>query len=173
MPTLARLIAVTVGLLLVVGAAVFLFLRSPVASDGLYRMATAVGVDAAPPERHVVPEDFRGWVVVHFAVEGAPPLREEDGALIIEYPASGRLDTSTPAPEGEGLLQRGYYRITPDGLVPLSRATDIWGEFSHHNFHDEGSAESGRSAGFFVGTMSEFRATEWPVEHRRPVAAEE
>ncbi len=113
MPTLARLIAVMVGLLLVVGAAVFLFLRSPVASDGLHRMATAVGLDAAPPERHVVPENFHGWVVVHFAVEGAPPLREEDGALIIEYPASGRLDTSTPAPEGEGLLQRGYYRKTP------------------------------------------------------------
>lgn len=185
MPTLARLIAVMVGLLLVVGAAVFLFLRSPVASDGLYRMATAVGVDAAPPERHVVPEDFQGWVVVHFAVEGAPPLREEDGALIIEYPASGRLDTSTPAPEGEGLLQRGYYRKTPDGLTPLSRATDIWGEFSHRQFRNDHSEvarrlsrgeqveDTGRSTGFFVGTMTEFRATEWPVEHRNPVGIDQ
>lgn len=185
MPTLARLIAVMVGLFLVVVAAVFLFLRSPVSSDGLHRMAIAVGVDAAPPERHVVPEDFQGWVVVHFAVEGAPPLREEDGALIIEYPASGRLDTSTPAPEGEGLLQRGYYRKTPDGLTPLSRATDIWGEFSHRQFRDDHSEiarrlsrgeqveDAGRSTGFFVGTLREYRANERPVEHRRPVAADE
>ena len=82
MSTIARVIAVIAALLLAVGAAVFLFLRSPVSSDGLYRMATAVGLDAAPPERHVVPEKFQGWVVVHFAVEGAPPLAEDDGALI-------------------------------------------------------------------------------------------
>jgi hypothetical protein len=173
MSTIARVIAVIAALLLAVGAAVFLFLRSPVSSDGLYRMATAVGLDAAPPERHVVPEDFQGWVVVHFAVEGARPLAKEDGALIIEYPATGRLDTSTPAPESGGLIQRGYYRRTPDGLVPLSRAGDIWGEFTHLTFPDDGSQAAGRSSGFFVGTMAAFRATEWPVEHRRPVATEE
>lgn len=190
MSTVARVIAVIAALLIAVGAAVFLFLRSPVSSDGLYRMATAVGLDAAPPERHVVPENFQGWVVVHFGVEGAPPLAEEDGALIIEYPATGRLDTSTPAPEEKVFLHRGYYRKTPDGLMPLSRATEIWGEFSHishpggltpsrptdigdeasrvsHPF--ETSPETRRFTGFFVGTLAAFRATEWPVEHRKPV----
>ena len=173
MTHLGRLLAVIVGLLLVVGAAAFLFFRSSIASEGVYRVAKAVGLDAAAPERHVVPDGFKGWVVVHYGVEGAPPLREDEGALIVEYPATGRLDTSTPAPEDEGFIQRGYYRQTPDGLAPLSRVGDIWGEFSHRMFLFDGNMGAGRSSGFFVGTMREFRATEWPVEHRQPVGVPE
>jgi hypothetical protein len=53
--------------------------------------------------------------------------------------------------------------------VPLSRVGDIWGEFSHIRFRDDGSGGVARSSGFFVGSMKEFMATEWPVEHRLPV----
>jgi hypothetical protein len=168
MTNIVRLIAVIAAVVLAVGAVVFLFFRMPFASDGLYRVKTAVGLDAATPERHVVPEGFHGWVVVHYAVEGAPPLREYDGAVTVEYPANGRLETSTPAPEDEGFLHRGYYRRTASGLAPLSRVGDIWGEFSHRNFRGDGSAVGSRSSGFFVGTMKEFLATEWPTEHREP-----
>jgi enterochelin esterase-like enzyme len=168
MANLARLAAVIAAVLLVVGAAVFLFFRSSIASEGVYRVATAVGLDTATPERHVVPGGFQGWAVVHYGVEGAPPLREEDGAQLLEYPASGRLDTSTPAPEDQGFLHRGYYTRTADGLAPLSRVGDIWGEFSHIHFPDDGSEVIRRSSGFFVGTMKEFLATDWPVEHRSP-----
>jgi hypothetical protein len=173
MTSIGRLIAVILAAVLVVGAAAFLFFRSSIASEGLYRVKTAVGLDASTPERHVVPEDFRGWVVVHYGVEGAPPLREDEGALIIEYPASGRLDTSTPAPDDRGLIHRGYYRRTTDGLVPLSRAGDVWGEFSHITFRDNRRTVAHRSAGFFVGTMTEFRATRWPSEHREPAGTHE
>ena len=180
-----RLFAAIAAVLLVVGASVFLFFRSSFSSEGLYRVQTAVGLDAAAPERHIVPEGFQGWAVVHYAVDGAPPLREEDDALIVEYPASGRLDTSTPAPDDEGFLHRGYYRQTTNGLAPLSRVGDIWGEFSHRAFTSDDVREitddhvrsfagghlvgGSRSSGFFVGSMQEFRATEWPVEHREPV----
>jgi len=173
MPQIGRLFAVIATVMLVVGAAVFLFFRSSIASEGVYRVATSVGLDTASPERHVVPEDFQGWAVVHYGVEGAPPLREDGEALIVEYPASGRLDTSAPAPDAEGFLQRGYYRATPGGLAPLSRVGDIWGEFSHRNFQDLFGADDGRSTGFFVGSMREFRATEWPTEHRVPVGVRE
>ena len=179
---IGRVLAVIAGLLLILGAAVFWFFRSSMASEGVYRVANAVGLDAAAPERHIVPEGFQGWAVVHYGVEGVPRLRQEDDALIIEYPESGRLDTSTPAPDDEGFTQRGYYRQTVDGLVPLSRVGDIWGEFSHRLFEDD-DAESihqklqngevlsiHHSTGFFVGTMKEFMATEWPVEHRLPVS---
>jgi hypothetical protein len=101
-------------------------------------------------------------------VEGAPPLREEDGALIVEYPGDGRLETSTPAADDDGLLQRGYYRQTSSGLVPLSRMGDIWGEYSHRFFGNGQNAAGGRSSGFFVGTMAEFLATEWPAAHAEP-----
>lgn len=185
MINIGRLIAVILAIVLVVGATLFLFFRSPVASEGLYKVMTAAGVDTAAPERHVVPENFEGWVVVHYGVDGAPELRHEDGAVIIEYPATGRLDTSSPAPDAEGFIQRGYYRRTPDGLEPLSRAGDIWGEFSHRTFrgdhaeladrmsqgdHAEGA---GRSSGFYVGTLAGFRATGWPKDHREPIGPQE
>lgn len=173
MTHIGRLLAVIVGLLLVIGAAVFLFFRSSIASEGVYRVATAVGLDVAEPERHVVPEGFRGWAVVHYGVEGAPPLREDEDALIVEYPASGRLDTSTPAPEATGFIQRGYYRRTAGGMAPLSRVSEIWGEFTHRQFKEDGFGVAGRSTGFFVGSMNEFRATDWPTEHRQPVGARE
>ena len=169
MTNIGRLLAVILAVVLAVGAAVFLFFRSSIASEGVYRVATAVGLDSAPPERHIVPEGFHGWAVVHFAVEGAPPLWEDDGALILEYPAAGRLETSTPAPEDEGFLQRGYYRQTADGLAPLSRVGEIWGEYSHRNFRYLFGAGSARSSGFFVGRFKEFRATDWPTEHGAPV----
>jgi len=169
MTNIGRLLAVIAAVVLVVGAAVFLFFRSSIASEGLYRVKTAVGLDAATPERHVVPEDFQGWVVVHYGVEGAPRLREDDGALIVEYPATGRLETSTPAPDDEGFLHRGYYRRTANGLAPLSRVSDIWGEFSHREFQGDRGVVGSRSSGFFIGTMKEFLATEWPTEHAAPV----
>ena len=171
MTSIGRVFAAIVAALLVVGAVVFFLIRSPLASEGVYRVATAVGLDAATPERHVVPVDFRGWVVVHYGVWGAPPLREEDGAVILEYPADGRLDTSTPAPDAQGFIQRGYFRQTPEGLVPLSRTSDIWGEFTHLIVPDEPGSYPTQSAGFFVGTMTEFRATQWPTEHRLPASA--
>ena len=173
MKDIGRLLAVIAAAMLVVGAAVFFFFRSSIASEGIYRVATAVGIDAATPERHIVPESFQGWAVVHYAVEGAPPLVEEDGAVILEYPATGRLDTSAPAPDDEGFLHRGYYRRTASGLAPLSRVGEIWGEYSHRMFRDDGSAVASRSSGFFVGTMKEFLATEWPVEHTAPVRVRE
>jgi hypothetical protein len=172
MANLGRLLAVIAAVLLVVGAAVFLFFRLPLASDGLYRVQTAVGLDAATPERHVVPEDFWGWAVVHYGVAGAPPLLEEDGAVIVEYPTNGRLETSTAAPDDQGLLHRGYYRRTADGLLPLSRVGDVWGEYSHLIVPDDRVNVVYRSSGFFVGTMKEFRATEWPAEHGEPEATQ-
>ena len=180
MTNIERLIAVIAAVVMVVGAAVFLFFRSSIASEGLFRVKTAIGLDAAKTERHVVPEGFNGWAVVHYAVEGAPPLREEDGAEVLDYPATGRLDTSTPAPEDEGFLHRGYYRRTANGLAPLSRVGDIWGEFSHREFEgndaasihqmlqDGGGGSIHRSSGFFVGTLTEFRATPWPAAHAHP-----
>ena len=173
MTQIGRLIAVIAAVMLVVGATVFLLFRSSIASEGIYRVATAVGLNAATPERHVVPEGFQGWAVVHYGVEGAPPLREDDGGLIIEYPITGQLDTSTTAPEEEGFLQRGYYRQTASGLAPLSRVGDIWGEYTHLVYRNDGNLNAGRSTGFFVGSMKEFLATEWPAEHSQPVGVRE
>jgi len=168
MTNIGRLVAVIAAVLLVVGAAVFLLFRSSIASEGMYRLAPVFGLEAAAPERHVVPAGFRGWAVVHYGVEGAPPLPKDHDTLILEYPATGRLETSTPAPDDKGLIQRVYYRRNAIGLTPLSRVGEIWGEYSHISFSDDGSGTVDYSAGFFVGSMKEFLNTELPSEHAAP-----
>ena len=82
--------------------------------------------------------------------------------LVIEYPPSGRLATSTPSPDDAGYLHREYYRRTSDGLVPLTRTREIWGEYNMRLVTGEQGQVALRSTGFFVGTLSEFRAAERP-----------
>jgi hypothetical protein len=159
---IGRIVGVIAALLLLAGAAVFFFFRYSFSAEGLYRVKTAMGVDAAAPERHIVPAGFQGWAVLHFSVEGAPPLKAEDDALVVEYPVSGSLETSTPAHDDAGFLHREYFRSTADGLVPLSRMGEIWGEYNMKTMEDDSGSAIGRSSGFFVGTMAEFREAEIP-----------
>jgi hypothetical protein len=173
MTSIGRLFAVIVAAGLVIGTAVLLFFQSSIAPEGLYRVRTAIGMEATAPERHIVPAGFLGWAVVHYGVEGAPPLREDHGAVILEYPPTGRLDTSSPPPADLGLIQRGYYYRTTDGIAPIPRLGGIWGEYSHRYGGGDANPQIFYSAGFFVGTMQGFLATECPVEHRRPVGAHE
>ena len=157
-----RIIGVIAGLLIFLGFAVFFFFRYSYTAEGLYRMQTAVGMDAAPPERHIVPEGFQGWAILQFGVEGAAPLPVDDETLIVEYPPSGRLETSTPAPDNAGFLHREHYQRTGGGLEPLTRTGEIWGEYNMVSSIDEQGTASGCSTGFFVGTLAEFRTAERP-----------
>lgn len=154
---LGRTIGIILAVLLVLGAAVFVVFRYSLKADGLYRVKTAVGIDAAAPERHIVPEGFGGWAVLHFSVEGVPALAVDNGTLVVVYPASGRLETSTSATDDDVFLHREYFRQTAEGLVPLSRMGEIWGEYNMRVARDERGAVASRSCGFFVGTLSEFR----------------
>jgi hypothetical protein len=160
---IGRIVGVIAAILLLIGAAVFFFFRYSFSAEGMYRVKNALGVSAAPPERHIVPGDFQGWAILHFAVEDAPPLKADGDSLVVEYPASGRLETSTPAHDDEGFLHREYFRRTPDGLVPLSRMGEIWGEYNMRTVRDEAGSMISRSAGFYVGTMEEFRQAERPL----------
>jgi len=161
--SIGRIVGVIAALILFIGAAVFFFFRYSYSAEGLYRVQTAFGMDAPLPERHVVPEDFRGWAVLHFGVEGAPPLSLDGGTLVVEYPSSGRLETSTPSSGDQGFAHREYFRKTAPGLVPLSRMGEIWGEYNMRVVTDDQGAVTRRSTGFFVGSMAEFRAAERPT----------
>jgi hypothetical protein len=159
---LGRIVGVIAAVLLSVGAMEFFFFRYAFTAEGLHRVQTAVGVEAPQPERHIVENGFRGWAVLHFGVEGASPLPEDNGVLVVVYPASGRLATSAPAPGDAGFLHREYYRRTENGLEPLSRLGEVWGEYNVPVVTDDRGAETGRSAGFFVGTLAEFRSSDRP-----------
>jgi hypothetical protein len=162
MTNLGRIVGVIAAVLLLVGAMVFFFFRYSFTAEGLYRVQSAVGIDAPQPERHIVEKGFQGWAVLHLGVEGASPLPEDNGVLVVEYPASGRLETSTTASGDAGFLNREYYRRTENGLEPLSRMGEIWGEYNVLVISDDRGAETNRSAGFFVGTLAEFRASDRP-----------
>ena len=120
MPTVGRMLAVIMGLLLVAGAATFLFFRSSIASEGVYRVATAVGLDAPEPERHIVPEGFQGWAVVHYGEEGAPPLRREDDALIVEYPEIPSVTGIAQSETTAALTPRAAASLWLNSLMPSS-----------------------------------------------------
>lgn len=160
---IARFVGVSAALLLLAGAAVFFFFRYSFSAEGMYRLKTSLGMDSAAPERHIVPADFQGWAILHFSVAGMPPLQNDGDSLVMEYPASGRLETSTPAHDDEGFLHREYFRRTPEGLVPLSRMGEIWGEYNMRIARDEEGVMMSRSAGFFVGTMEDFREAKRPI----------
>jgi hypothetical protein len=164
----SRVVAVILGLALFAGAGVFFLLRSSHTAESLYRARTAVGLDAAVPEHHILPAGFRGWAVVRYGVSGAPALPERDGKLVLEYPPDGRLQTSTPVEDVDGFLHREYLRQTDGGLVPLSRMGEVWGEFNMRLVGNGGDpAAPRRLSGFFVGTREEYRAAGPPVEEMR------
>lgn len=89
-------------------------------------------------------------------------LPVDHGTLVMEYPVSGRLETSTPAHDDAGFLHREYYRRTPDGLIPMARLEEIWGEHNVRVARDDSGSTKIRSSGFFVGTFEEFRETDRP-----------
>ena len=160
--SILRLAGVILGLVLFLGLAVFFFFRYAFTAEGLHRVQTAVGIDAAAPERHIVPAGFSGWAVLHFGVDGAAPLTTDQQTLVIEYPLSGELETSTPAPGSEGFVHREYFARTEEGLMPMRRTGEIWGEYNLRLATDDQGAIVSRSAGFFVGTMTEFREAKRP-----------
>jgi hypothetical protein len=156
-----RIVGTIVALVMLFAAGLFFMFRSTFATGDLQQVQTAVGIEAPRPERHIVPEGFRGWTRVDYGVEGAPPLDVEDDAAIFEYPESGHLETSTPAPDTDGLLHKHYFEQRGAELVSLSRLSQIWGEYTLRAIEDDGS--SSRSFGFFIGTIGEFRASKKPL----------
>jgi len=163
---LGRIVGTIAALVLLVAAAIFFLFRYTFTTGRLQKVQTAVGMEAPPPERHIVPEGFRGWMVVNYGVKGSPPLAIDDGVVVFEYPDSGRLETSTPAPDADGLLHKEYFERRGGELVPHSRLGQVWGEYSLGAIEDDGS--SSRSFGFFVGSLSEFRVSKRPMPSLGP-----
>ncbi len=163
----SRIITTIAVVVLVVGAALFYFFRTTLTSEGLYNVQQAIGMNPSPPERHIVAEGFNGWAVLQYGVEGAPELVTADNVIVIEYPPSGRLQTSTPPADNNGLLHKGYYEKHGDSVVPLERLSSIWGEYTLTRMIDDEGEVHGRSVGFFVGSLSEFRDNPRPGRRSR------
>jgi len=159
---LGRIAGVIVGIMLVTAATLFFLFRYTFTTGRLYQVQTAIGIDAPPPERHIVPEGFRGWALIHYGIEGAPELQVVDGVTVADYPESGRLSTSTLQPDNDGFINQDFFEKRGDEVVRLTRLGSIWGEYNMVVVRDDDGELMRRTAGFFVGTSAEFRNAERP-----------
>jgi hypothetical protein len=143
------------GIAVVTALATFALLFLPAeAVDGL---RTEFGLSVGLDERHVIPSDRRGWLVVQFGVAGAPALERDGGRLVFHHPESGALVTSSPW--NPGLKTREFRQGDGEGAVSLPKYgpdARIWGEadITVREHKDEDATE--RRCGFFVGTEEEY-----------------
>src|SRR5258706_3140161 len=86
----AFIIATVLGLPIFIAAIVF----GPTAFDLVFHRR--------PPERFLIPAEYRGWVRVDFRQKDAPPLPMEDGRLLLKLNAQGVLQTSADPELGHG-----------------------------------------------------------------------
>lgn len=132
-------------------------LNSP---DTVEQLQTAIGLEQGPPERHLIPEGYSGWVSVRYGVAGRPALETDGDVLVFRYPKSGKLETSTTW--SPGVKRKEYFYDGPGGPAALAtRGLDrrIWGEheLSVGDGGDEDPSGADRWSGFFVGTREEHR----------------
>ncbi len=100
-----------------------------------------------------LPEGFTGWAFVEFEVRGAPPLPHRDGKLLVSFPPSGRIVTSSSIEQS--FAKDEFYFIgkkrTP---LPVSMGGSdglIWGQVT-------GVTGARTFQRFFVGSRQEFAA---------------
>lgn len=110
------------------------------------------------PEKYIIPKGYVGWVRVDLGVPGAAALPVEDGRLVFNIPATGRLETSSKLEEGWAYDE--YYYCDVAGhceRLPVSAPGEngmIWGQSN--------AAERVRGQPtrvyerFFVGTEEQF-----------------
>ena len=106
-----------------------------------------------------LPVGFRGWTLVEFEVDGAPPLPRDGGVLLFSFPASGRLTTSSRLEEGVA-KDEFYYVGQKRYPLPIGIPGGdglIWGQVTGLN--GTGKVSSRTFMRFFVGSREEFEAS--------------
>lgn len=82
-----------------------------------FRWADGVIWNRGLNERIIFPEDFRGYAVVVYGVDGAPYLKDEEGWMELEFPLSGAIYTASYP--NYGWRRIGYYVRSGNNLVEL------------------------------------------------------
>jgi hypothetical protein len=111
------------------------------------------------PEKHVIPNGYKGWIKVEHIVAGEAALPMENGVNVFRYADSGVLRTSSRWIPG--IKKKDYLFETEQGLVEVAKSgsnRQIWGnvDVTVRNVSD-GPIVARRSC-FFVGTREEYKA---------------
>ena len=137
------IIATVLGLPIFIAAAVF----GPAAFDLVFHRR--------PPERFLIPAEYRGWVRVEFRRKDAPPLPMEDGRRLLKLNAQGTLQTSSDPQLGHGRDDFFYY--SGDRRTQLSNAGVCKGGMVWQIETMVDDRTSTPFERFFVGTEAQYR----------------
>jgi hypothetical protein len=108
-----------------------------------------------PPERFLIPAGYIGWVRINFRQKGAPPLRTEDGHILLKLNAQGILQTSSDPQQGHGKDEFFYYggdRRTLLSNAGVCKGGMIW---QVETMVDESTSTP--FSRFFIGTEDQYR----------------
>jgi len=157
--SIARIFSWAAGIVIVVGATALAFVWFVVPESAKDDFRRTHGMEEGIPERHLVPDGYRGWAIVAYNMSGRPELPVEDGVLVFRYSESGRLETSSPW--NHGIKRKEFFTHGPAGQTALLKVGPnrrIWGVYDLSRVSDnEGdSGGSGWQSGFFVGTHEDF-----------------
>ena len=89
------------------------------------------------PRHYYIPDGFEGWVTVKYESKDAPQLPEEDGALQLNIPASGILETSNLYEDGWGRDE--FFWKKPDGSTELIPRDVVVDDENRRFIHDRES----------------------------------
>jgi hypothetical protein len=87
-----------------------------------------------PPEKILLPDGFVGWTRLDYGVDGAPPLPRDGQFVVVKYPPSGLLVTSSVPTGSYGLKKVYYYAGT--AVVPAPSGFRATGGFTTWNERD-------------------------------------
>jgi hypothetical protein len=118
-------------------------------------LITSVRNSTRPSSRFLIPDGYTGWVRIGFEVNGASPLPMNHNEYLVQIPADGKLQTSSP--EQYGWAQDKYYYYSAQRMRPLQDsgpAQLIWGKI---NGEESGTSGQRKYEEFFVGTAQQFK----------------
>ena len=109
----------------------------------------------------LVPKSYEGWVQIHYDVGGAPVLRQEEEANLVEVPGSGIVTTSSSRSPGYG-SDRYFFVDEAGSRTPIPVDGDEEDGRSVSNFQYFSSPA--QVTVFFVGEPTKVE------QYKRPVA---
>lgn len=143
-----------VGIVIITGIAICLFNVLP----STQRQEFLSSFEAGVPEKHLIPDGYRGWIIVEHNVSGRASLPVEDGVKVFRYSEAGELHTSSRWKPG--IKEKTFLfesRSGPKKIPHAGPARQIWGSIDVTIRDTKDGPIVARRSCYFVGTKKEYQ----------------